>query len=113
MGAGKMQAILLAAMRARREELEEAILARARAISESADVYDPDYTDAMDRAVVAGVAYGLEGIEREDAHTRPIPTVLFAQARQAVRSGIAADVALRQYFAGYTLFSDFVMQAAE
>ncbi len=42
-----------------------------------------------------------------------IPTVLFAQARQAARSGIALDVVLRRYFAGYTLFCSFVMRVAE
>jgi hypothetical protein len=110
---GEVRAILFAALNARRAELEQAILARARAISDSAGIDDDEYAGALRRAVSAGVGFGLAGVEEEEGQTRPIPTALFAQARQAARSGITPDIALRQYFAGYTLLGDFIMQAAE
>ncbi len=109
----EFRAILLAALDARRGELEQVILTRARAISDSARIDDAEYTEALRRAVSAGVDFGLGGIGGEEGEPSPIPTALFAHARQAARSGITPDVALRQYFAGYTQLGDFIMEAVE
>jgi PucR C-terminal helix-turn-helix domain/GGDEF-like domain len=42
-----------------------------------------------------------------------VPQVLLAQARLAARNGVSLDTVLRRYFAGFTLFGDFVMEEAE
>lgn len=41
-----------------------------------------------------------------------MPTKLLVQARLAARSGVRLDTVLRRYFAGYTLFGDYVVQEA-
>jgi PucR C-terminal helix-turn-helix domain/GGDEF-like domain len=110
----EVRAGLFARMNARRLEMEQAIFARVCTISESAGIEDGEYASGLRRAVAAGVSHGLAGVQRgEEPSSRPIPPALLAQARQAARSGITPDVALRQYFAAYTLLGDFIIRAAE
>ncbi|HEX6687675.1 MAG TPA: helix-turn-helix domain-containing protein [Solirubrobacterales bacterium] len=93
--------------------MEKAILVRIHEVPVPAGIEDGEYTDGLQSAVSAGVGYGLAGIEEGDDHLSPIPAALFAQARQAARSGVTLDVVLRRLIAGYTLLSDFVMQEVE
>lgn len=110
---GEIRAGLLAHLRARRPEIEQAILARIDVVPGAAPAAGDEFEEGRLRAVSAGVSHGLDGIERGADPTAPIPAALFAQARRAARSGITPDVALRRYFAGYTVFNNFVVEAAE
>jgi hypothetical protein len=94
-------------------EIEQAILARIDVVPGNAATEGDELTEGRRRAVSAGVSHGLAGIEQGGDPTGPIPAALFAQARMAARSGITPDVALRRYFAGYTVFSDFIVEAVE
>jgi hypothetical protein len=98
---------------ARRGEIEQAALTRIFAIADPTEAPDPAYPEGLRAAVSAGLDYGLEGIERGEERSPPIPVALLGQARTAARNGVALETVLRRYFAGYTLLSDLLVSVAE
>jgi len=106
-------AAIAARLRERRAEIEQATLTRVYAVSELPRGGGPEYAEGLRAAVVAGIEYGLAGIERGDAGAPPVPEALLAQARLAARSGVSLDTVLRRYFAGHTLLEDFMVEEAE
>jgi PucR C-terminal helix-turn-helix domain/GGDEF-like domain len=109
----KARADLSRYLRERRPEIERAIFARISAMPAAGEAEGGEYENGLQSAVVAGVGDGLVGVERGSGELDPVPAPLLAQARRAARNGVTLDVVLRRYFAGYTLFNDFVMRAAE
>ena len=93
-------------------EIEQAILTRAHALADPAGAEDPAYVEGLRAAVSAGLRYGFSGIDGGGGRSEPVPPELVSQARLAARNGVSLDTVLRRYFAGYTLFSDFIMQEA-
>jgi PucR C-terminal helix-turn-helix domain/GGDEF-like domain len=100
-------------LRARRREIEQAMLTRISAISEPGETEDPTYTDGLRAAVAAALDHGLRGIEAGDGHPPPIPPPLIAQARLAALNGVSLGTVLRRYFAGYSLLANFLVEEAE
>jgi hypothetical protein len=114
--AAQTRAALASSLRNLRAEIEAATLARIHAVSDPADVEDPEYAAGLREAVASGFAYGLAALEVTgpyDPASEPIPIQLLWQARYAARSGVSLDTVLRRYFASYTLFGDFLIQAAK
>jgi hypothetical protein len=109
----QVRASVCASLEPRRAEVEQAILTRVWAVSNRAGAEDEEYATALRAAVAAGVAHALAGVQSGADRTGPIPAALLAEARQAARSGVTLDVELRRYFAGYTLFCEYVMRTAE
>jgi len=104
---------VVARLRARREELVQAIFTRIRAgaLAGSGDD-DAEYVEGLRATVVAAVDYVLEGIERgedDGSPPTPIPAVASEQARRAARIGVPLETVLRRYLVGHTLFERFVM----
>jgi hypothetical protein len=104
---------LVTRLRARRSELEEAIVARVRAISESAGKEDAEYVAGLRAAIKAAVDHSLSSIELGEEWRGPIPSAAAAQARRAARHGVSLDTVLRRYTAGDRLIADFVMDEAD
>jgi hypothetical protein len=100
-------------LQARHSEIERAVLARVRGISDPTMGEDPQYAAGLRTAVSAGLRYGIAGIEAGAGSLLPIPPDLGAQARSAARNGVSLDTVLRRYFAGYALLRDYVLQAVE
>lgn len=100
-------------LRERRGEIEQASLSRVYAIADPIEAADPQYAEGLRSAVSAALDYGFAAIEAVGSDAPPIPVSLLAQARLAARSGVNLDTVLRRYFAGYTLFGDFLVQEAE
>ncbi|HEV7399807.1 MAG TPA: helix-turn-helix domain-containing protein [Solirubrobacterales bacterium] len=94
-------------------EIEQAVLTRIYAVSNPADAQNGNYSSGLRLAISAGVSHGLAGVEMGEDRAKPVPLTLLSQTRQAARRGIGFDVLLRRYFAGYTLFGDFIMQAVD
>ena len=94
-------------------ELEQAALARVNSIEDPASAADPGYAVGLRAAVSAGVGYALAGVESGVPEPRPIPGELFAQVRQAARTGVRLESVIRRYFAGHAVLEDFVMQEVD
>jgi hypothetical protein len=112
------RAELTARLRSRRPEIEQAVLTRSFAVSDTnapvdLDTLDPTYLEGLRTAIGAAIDYGLEVIERGEERAPSPPPVLLAQARLAARYGIGLDTVLRRYSAGYVLLSDFLVEEAE
>lgn len=108
-----IRAELVARLRIRSAEIEDAIFTRVRALSEPSESEDPEYRAGLRATVAEAVDYALVSIERGDEWTAPIPAASAAQARRAARSGIKLDTVLRRYAAGDRLVSEFIMGEAD
>ncbi len=109
----RFRSVLHCRLEERRAEIEQAALTRVYAIADPIEAADPQYADGLRAAVSAALDYGLAAIECGKAQAPPVPISLLAQARLAARSNVNLDTVLRRYFAGYTLFGDFLVQEAE
>jgi hypothetical protein len=109
----EVRAGLVIRLRARRSELEEAIVARVRAVSEAPSKEDAEYVTGLRAAIEAAVEHSLSGIELGEEWRAPIPSAAAAQARRAARYGVSLDAVLRRYTAGDRLLADFVMDEAD
>ncbi len=100
-------------LRERLPELKAAIATRVYAISDPRDVTDPSYLEGLQAALAAAIDYRLAVLEAGERRAPAVPTVLLAQARLDARDGVALDTVLRRYFAGNTLFGDFLVEEAD
>ena len=109
----EVRAALGARLRERLPELEAAVGARVYAISDPREVADPAYVEGLNAALAAAVEYRLAVLEAGERQAPDVPAVLLAQARLDARDGVLLDTVLRRYYAGSTLFGDFVVEEAE
>jgi len=111
---GAALAGLAARLREHHAEIEQAVLTRVFAISDPAEVEDPEYVAGLREAVGAGLDYGLAALQApQAADPPPVPVQLLFQARYAARSAVPLDTVLRRYFAGYTVLGDFILIEAQ
>jgi hypothetical protein len=103
---------LCARLRARRDEIEEAILTRTFAVSEPTGRESAEYVLGLRAAVTAAVDYGLTAIEHGAERSGPPPAAVLVQARKAARNRIGLEVVLRRYAGGYAALADFLQQEA-
>ncbi len=100
-------------LRSRHEEIEQAALTRVYAVSDPMEIADPEYKEGLPAAVSAALGYGIAAFECTEDRSPPTPTELLSQARLAARNRITLDAVMRRYIAGYTVFGDFLIEAAE
>jgi PucR C-terminal helix-turn-helix domain/GGDEF-like domain len=106
--------VVVGRVRARRDELVRAILLRVRSDAfERTGDEDVEYLAGLRGAVVGVVDYALEGIERGEGWSGPVPVVACEQARRAARVGVSLETVLRRYVVGHTLLVEFVLEEAE
>jgi PucR C-terminal helix-turn-helix domain/GGDEF-like domain len=104
---------LIARLRARMPEIEDAIFARVRALSEPHEAEDAELIAGLRAAVTEVVDYGLRSIEHGEEWSEPVPAAATAQARRAARYGVRLDTILRRYAAGDRLLGEFIMDEAD
>jgi hypothetical protein len=92
-----------------RDEIDQTIAVRARAIGSPARRESPEYLDGIRGAVSAALDYGISAVRFGEDGVPPIPGSLISQAHIAARNGIGIDTVLRRYFAGYAVLADFLM----
>lgn len=97
-------------LRARRDEIEQAALARVLALADPDDSPGPEYAEGLRTAVAAAVDFGIEAVGRSEDNPPPIPTALLSQARLAARHCVGLETVMRRYVAGYTLLGDFLIE---
>lgn len=105
-----MNSELLAGLRSRRTEIEQAVLVRACSVSDPIEIGDLSYTEGLKNATAAAIGYALEGLELGDPRPGPIPGELFSQVRRAARADVSLDTVMRRYLAGHTLLNEFIMR---
>jgi hypothetical protein len=103
---------LVARLRERRPEIEEAVIASVRTLSEEGDE-DPDYVAGLRAAVAESVDYALVTVEHGGESSEPIPSAAAVQARRAARNGVRLDTVMRRYAAGDRVLAEFIMNEAE
>lgn len=103
---------LHARLLARLPEIEDAVLNRVFAVSESSGPLDPEYAEGLRAAACAAVHHCLAAVELGEERS-PSPAPLLAQARLAARNGVSLDTVLRRCFAGHALIADFLVEEAE
>jgi PucR-like helix-turn-helix protein/diguanylate cyclase with GGDEF domain len=95
-------------LESRREEIEQAAVARIQSIADSGDA-DPLYREGLRLAVSAAFAYAFEVIEHGEERAPAPPPPLLVQARMAARHGIDLGIVLRRYLAGYVLLGEYLI----
>jgi len=104
---------LVSRLRAKRPEIEKAILARIQDLAESSDNLDPTYLVGIKNAVTAAVNYSLLAIQKSGDWAAPIPLEIAEQARRSARDGVGLDAVLRRYAAGNKSLEEFIVTEAE
>jgi len=110
---------VVARLRARRAEINDAIFARVSDLEPGAvGLADPEYVAGLRAAIAAAVDFVLDGLEQDRESDRseigqPTPSAVVVQARRAARVGVGLDTVLRRYVAGLAVLEDFVMQEAD
>lgn len=107
--------LVIRRLRARREEIEEAIWVRVRGSQfDRTGSEDPHYVAGLRAAAAAALEHMLSGIEGAGRHdAEPAPAAAIAQARRAARTGVELGTVLRRYVAGYTLLERFITEEIE
>jgi hypothetical protein len=108
-----LRSSLAAGLRERLSELQGTIATRVFAISDPNKVADPGYLDGLNKAVAAAIDLRLTVLEVGELHAPTVPSALLAHARLDAQDGVSLDTVLRRYFAGNTLFGDFLVEEAE
>jgi len=104
---------LVGRLRARRPEIEKAVVARIRRVSEPTRDEDPAYVAGVLDAVVGALDYGLEGLEKGAEISVPIPDKAAKQARRAARDAVRLETVLRRYAAGSKSLEEFIVAEAD
>lgn len=117
MQADKSRGDLLAAVEARRVEVDGAILARVRTIGtpgeETGADTDIEYLEGVRLAVEAAIDHTLEASAAADDRPLPVPAPIVAQARLAARRRTPLETVLRRYLAGHAVLGDYLAEEAE
>lgn len=105
---------VIARLRLRSTEIEEAILARIRnVVPDPPGNEDVQYKEGQRAAVAAVLDYALTGIEHGEEWVGSIPSEAVAQAHRAARNGVGLGTILRRYYAANAELTDFVTQEAD
>jgi PucR C-terminal helix-turn-helix domain/GGDEF-like domain len=96
-------------LRARRPEIERAILNRLNVLFKPGPGPGPPYAHGLKVAVAAAVGLGIHAVAKGEENWPAIPADLIVQTRLAARENITLESLLRRYTIGYTLLSDFVI----
>jgi hypothetical protein len=100
-------------LRARRPEIEQAVLARVYAVADPDKASNPEYAEGLRMTVAAALDYGIEALDRSPGDPPPMPAIILTQARLAARHGVQLATVLRRYLAGHTLLGDFLLEESE
>lgn len=113
LSATEVRSLLGERLRERLPEIQAAVATRVYAISDPHEVADPSYLQGLNDALAAAIEYRLDVLEAGERNAPEVPPVLLAQARLDARDGVPLDTVLRRYYAGSTLFGDFLVAEAE
>ncbi len=100
---------IVAQLRMRNSEIEEAIVARIRSVEpEAPKNKDVQYDEGQRATVVSLLDYALAGIESGREYSGSIPAEVVAQTQRAARRGIQLGTIIRRYYAASAELADFM-----
>jgi hypothetical protein len=97
-------------LRARGEEIQEAVIHRAFSIAPPTGREAPGYAEALRAAIPSAVEHAFGAIEVGEERVGPTPAAVFVQAAASARSQVGLEVVMRRYAAGYSTISDFLQE---
>jgi hypothetical protein len=97
-------------LRARGEEIQEAVIHRAFSIAPPTGREAPGYAEALRAAIPSAVDHAFGAIEVGEERVGPTPAAVFVQAAASARSKVGLEVVMRRYAAGYSTISDFLQE---
>jgi hypothetical protein len=101
-------------LRARRSEIQDAVFARVRALSQPGQGDEhAEYVEGLRVAVVEALDYAITSIEQGEEWSAPIPAGAASQARRAARNNVNLDTVLRRYAAGDRQMVEFIVEDAD
>jgi PucR C-terminal helix-turn-helix domain/GGDEF-like domain len=103
---------LIRRLRAREQEMVDAIFARVSSMFMAAPGEDADYEAGLRDTVAAVVNHSLTELEDPAGLAAPIPSAAIAQAHRAARRNISVETMLLRYIAGHRVLGAFVMDEA-
>jgi hypothetical protein len=99
-------------LRARRRELEEAIITRLCDMSDPNHHVDAEYVSSLRTAIAESTEDALLGIEKGDDWPGSWPPATAAHARRMARIGVSLDTSLRRGAAAERVREEFLMDEA-
>lgn len=99
-----------ARLRARKEEIHEAVIHRALSVAPPSGKEAPGYVEALRNAIPSAVDYAIAAIEEGEERIGPPPAAVFAQTAASAHSRVGLEVVLRRYAAGYSTLCDHLGQ---
>lgn len=110
-GRGRV-AVAIEALGARRAVLEDELLTRVHAISDSAQIAEQEYVVRLPTAVKVSLVYALDVMRACEVggSLPPVPTPLLVQAHLAARNEVSLDTVLRRYCSGHTIVVDALLE---
>jgi hypothetical protein len=106
----RLRTATAARLRARRPEVDDAIIHRVLCVAPATGKEAPGYVEALREAIPSAVEYALEAIQLGEERIGPMPAPIIVQTAASARSKVGLEVVLRRYAAGYTTLSDFLHQ---
>jgi hypothetical protein len=105
---------LVRRLRARRTEIQDAIFARVRALSQPGlGGEHAEYIEGLRIAVIEALDHAVMSIEQGGDWSAPIPSAAASQARRAARSSVSLDTVLRRYAAGDRQMVEFIVEDSD
>jgi hypothetical protein len=109
---GTIRGELAARLRVRRREVEQAIVARLREMSDPMDANDAEYASSLRAAIAESIDAGLIGIEVGAAQPASLPSAAAAHARLVARNGTRLETSLRRVAAAERVHEEFLVEDA-
>jgi hypothetical protein len=110
---GNLPRGLIRRLRAREQEMVDAIFARVSSMFMVAPGEDADYEAGLRDTVAAVVNHSLTELEDPAGLPAPIPSAAIAQAHRAARRNISVETMLLRYIAGHRVLGAIVMDEAQ
>lgn len=104
----ELRTAVVARLRARQEEIHEAVIHRALSIAPPSGRETPGYVEALRGAIPSAVEHAFDAIAVGEERVGPTPAPIFVQAAASARSDVGLEVVMRRYAAGYSTLSDFL-----
>lgn len=104
---------LVARLRRRQPEIEEAVFRAVSGIPTPAPVHDAEYLIGLRAATTALIDYSLTCLDQGRGWIGSVPSAAISQSRHAAYSGVPLETVLLRYITGAHRLIDYILEEAE